>query len=588
MHCYKKSAELSKKADYLYEDSSFYCKQKYIKLFEELPIGVLLTNKRQEIEYCNPVFSTILGFKIADIYNYDIKSIFNCSSQDKNDAYQTTDPSDDFSAQVFTCNWNTKLGIQKKIRCKKIDIDITEDSFSGIAWYIEDLSFSLGTKETFCQTTSDKESKIIIQKKLEIESAISYISSTLIAPDDLDSALVNSLEITGEICGASRAYFFHFHDGNKSMSNTHEWCSAGVKSQKDTLQDLPVTMFPWWMDKISRGEIIHVKNVSSMPPEAATEKEILEMQDITSLLVLPVYISGIIAGFIGLDNVAVASKWTMKDVMILGTVANIIGSAIGQREIQDELNEHNRKLEQAYNELKNIEIMKDEFISNLSHELRTPLSTIQGYSELLVQNEIGPLNPKQKKVANAVFNSSKKLSLLINSLLYMGSVLAGKVDYQFDPVQIENVIDNTVLHFAYEAQKKKIHMKKEINGKMPVICGDVNFLLQLFYKLLDNAIKFTPEGGNITIASNEENSGLHLEVRDTGIGIPQGKIDDIFTSFYQVDGSSTRRYGGTGLGLYASKKIVDAHYGKIWIDKNGDKGTIVHVFLPANRQMNVF
>ncbi len=109
----------------------------------------------------------------------------------------------------------------------------------------------------------------------------------------------------------------------------------------------------------------------------------------------------------------------MEDAVILGVVANIIGSAIGQKEIQDALNERNMKLEKAYNELKKIEIMKDEFISNLSHELRTPLNSVMGYSELLMEDESAPPDSKQKRVASSVYYSSKRLSSLIDSLLYI-------------------------------------------------------------------------------------------------------------------------------------------------------------------------
>ena len=449
---------------------------------------------------------------------------------------------------------------------------------------MEDLSFSIGRalKVSSHEDTEGNNTNALLQRKLEIERVISFISSAFVAPENVDDMIVEALARTGNICGASRAYLFRLDDKESTMSNTHEWNEEGVEGQKDNLQDLPQDMFPWWMDRINRGEIIHVKEVSTMPPEAAAEKEILEEQNITSLLVLPVYVSGKVNGFIGLDNVEDTGKWSMDDVTVLGSVANIIGSAVGQKEAQEELNERNKKLRKAYDELKTMESLKYEFISNLSHELRTPLNSIQGYSEILIDSQIGPLNAKQTRSVTAINNGSKRLNTLIDSLLYMASVLAGKTRYQFDPIQMENVIDNTLIHHNYEAAKKKITFRKEVSGKLPMILGDVYFLPQLLYKLVDNSIKFTPENGNVTISGKEEGNGVHIEVKDTGIGIPADKLENIFQMFYQVDGSSTRRYGGNGLGLHIAKKVVDSHNGRIWIETTEGKGTSVHIFLPAD------
>lgn len=566
------------------QENSFVPERRYyIELFKKMPVGVLLTNKDHFIKYCNPAFTAIMGFDNDEIYGKHIEDVFCCSPTHEH-TEGIIENIDNKTEETFICKWNTKLNIEKQIRCKKVDTKLNDPFFEITAWYIEDLTFSFENEEAFYEEADENGSKALIRRKLEIESAISFISSTLIAPENVDEAIVDSLERTGEICGASRAYLFRLHDDNQSMSNTHEWCKDGIGAQKDNLQDLPVDMFPWWMAKINRGEIIHIKEVASMPPEAAAEKEILEMQDINSLLVLPVHISGKVAGFIGLDNVKNARKWNMEDVVVLGAVANIMGSAIGQKEAEDELNRRNEKLKKAYDELKMIETMKHEFISNLSHELRTPLNSIQGYSELLLEQKLGNLNPKQKRSLKAVSNNSKRLGTLIDSLLYMGSVLAGKLDYHFDPVQMENIIDNAMHNYFFEAQKKNIEIKKEIAGKLPVIYGDVHFLPQLLYKLIDNSIKFTPEGGKITINGLKEDGGIHIEITDTGIGIPAENIDDIFKSFYQVDGSSTRRYGGNGLGLYIAKKIIEAHNGDISIQTQEGKGTVVHIFLPENAE----
>jgi signal transduction histidine kinase len=569
------------------EGKSVSTKHKCITVFREMPVGVLLTNSDYCIEYCNPAFSAIMGFQNEDLYGLPMEDVLCCSlKDDENNRMDMAHA--DYPADEFTCRWNTKLNLEKQIRCKRAEIDLDDGSFKGFAWYIEDLTFSFEQKGMFCDEMNENGSQVRFQRQMKIAGAISFISSILVAPENVDEAIVSSLQRTGEVTGASRAYLFRFDYDSETMSNTHEWCAGEVEPQKDLLQDLPLDMFPWWMAKLNHGEIIHVKEVSSMPTEAAAEKEILEMQDINSVLVLPLHIFGKVAGFVGLDDVTETGEWSMEDVTILSTVANTMGSALGQKEIEIKLNERNQRLEKAYNDLKKVEIMKDEFISNLSHELRTPLYPIQGYSDILLEEEIGPLNQKQKKSLSAIAQNSKKLGSLIDSLLYMGSVLAGKTHYHFEKIQMKNVIDNAIQHYLFDAQKKNIEISKEIIDELPMIRGDVVFLPQLLYKLIDNAIKFTPKEGKITIRCFEKDDGIKLEVRDNGIGIPEENIEDIFNIFYQVDGSSTRRYGGTGIGLHIAKKIVDAHGGRIWIGNNGKKGTVVHIFLPGNNNTAEF
>ncbi|ATU08048.1 sensor histidine kinase [Methanohalophilus portucalensis] len=185
--------------------------------------------------------------------------------------------------------------------------------------------------------TEIKESEIVSQRKFAIEDTISSVSSLFIAPDNIDSAIVKSLGKIGKLCGASRAYLFLFHENEKVMDNTHEWCMEGVDPQKENLQELPVDMFPWWMQRLRKGEYIHITDVSSLPIEASAEREILEMQHIKSLIVLPVYIDGKISGFIGMDNVIGTGKWNEEDVSMLQMVATVIGQGLKSQRAEKEL-----------------------------------------------------------------------------------------------------------------------------------------------------------------------------------------------------------------------------------------------------------
>ncbi len=148
-----------------------------------------------------------------------------------------------------------------------------------------------------------KQYEEIIKRRLKLEETTSKISSRFVGVYNLGAAIKDSMRDIARLSGADRAYLFQYHEGGKSMDNTHEWCAKGISPRIDNLQNLPIDKFPWWMAKLRQGETIHITDISKLPADAAAEKEILEAQDIKSVLLLPVYIMDELAGFIGLDNV---------------------------------------------------------------------------------------------------------------------------------------------------------------------------------------------------------------------------------------------------------------------------------------------
>jgi len=192
--------------------------------------------------------------------------------------------------------------------------------------------------------TRRKKTEETLRYKLKFERTIKIISSRFVRIDNIDQSINLSLADMGRLSGASRAYLFLLSEDKTKMSNTHEWCARGVTPQLEKLQELPCEMFPWWLAKLNRGEVIHIPDVSGMPLEAKAEKEILEEQDIKSLLVLPVNKCGELAGYIGLDNVNEASGWHHNEFDLLGVVAGIIGSALENLEMEKML----RQSEEQY------------------------------------------------------------------------------------------------------------------------------------------------------------------------------------------------------------------------------------------------
>ncbi|MDG6244111.1 MAG: ATP-binding protein [Methanolobus sp.] len=173
--------------------------------------------------------------------------------------------------------------------------------------------------------------------KYEIENTLSQISSLLAFSDDPDEKIEESLALLGRLFNADRAYVFKLRDHGKIMDNTHEWCAEGVRPQKDNLQSIPSSEYAWWMKKTYNDEMIRIRYLDELPPEAEAEKELLEKQEIESLIVLPFKIEGEPAGFIGFDNVEETRDWNLDDIKVLKTFANILGMAFRKKAISKEL-----------------------------------------------------------------------------------------------------------------------------------------------------------------------------------------------------------------------------------------------------------
>jgi signal transduction histidine kinase len=202
---------------------------------------------------------------------------------------------------------------------------------------------------------------------------------------------------------------------------------------------------------------------------------------------------------------------------------------------------------------------------------------------LIADQTLGSVNEQQKKAVDTVIRNSERLRRLVDSLLYLSRAQSGKLNYSFENINLMNVIDNSIQDLAIQAEGKNIELLKDISGDLPIITADRDKMMDVFVNLLDNAIKFTPQDGKITISAHASEDSLYVDVEDTGIGIPEDKIPKLFERFYQVDSSVKRRYGGTGLGLYICKKIIEDHHGDIHVTSEEGKGTTIHIRLPLQQ-----
>ena len=246
-----------------------------------------------------------------------------------------------------------------------------------------------------------------------------------------------------------------------------------------------------------------------------------------------------------------------------------------------------------------VERIKSNFLATVSHELRTPLTSVIGYSEMLLEGMAGPITEEQREYLNTILGKSDHLLRLITSMLELARMDAGPPPVERRPVSIVDVIQRAATSLASEADRRAIVLTLP-QDPLPRVLADSAKIRQVLVHLIANAIKFTPRGGDVVVEAGVgslspsdpappksappdelRRLGIRISVRDTGIGISPLAQARIFEPFYQVDQSSTREYGGTGLGLSLAKSYVEAHGGSIWVHSRPGEGSTFTLSLPA-------
>jgi signal transduction histidine kinase len=217
----------------------------------------------------------------------------------------------------------------------------------------------------------------------------------------------------------------------------------------------------------------------------------------------------------------------------------------------------------------------------MSHELRTPLNSIIGFSDILIERVFGELNERQLKYMNNISISGRHLLGLINDILDLSKVEAGKMELHYSGFSIGSVFDEVKSTLSPLAMVKSLKMDFNMDHDIGNIQADRNRLIQILYNLISNAVKFTPKGGSISVFCKKSGNRVIFSVKDTGIGISPEDQKKLFQPFTQIDSSSSKQYCGTGLGLVLVKKLVELHHGEIYVESEAGKGSSFTFELPA-------
>lgn len=299
--------------------------------------------------------------------------------------------------------------------------------------------------------------------------------------------------------------------------------------------------------------------------------------------------------FFGCIEIFKETSFTSEDATCFQTIAQQVSLPLKSATLYQEIIETNAKLER-------LERLKSEFISIVSHELRTPLTSIKNSLDILMSGRCGEITPASEKFLAMAMRNVQRLSGIINDLLDLSKIEAGKMDFHFAPTNINTVINYVKSALSEVAKTKGLNLVTEEYKKIPDITADSRRLEQVLTNLVSNAIKFTPEGKTITISSRLVNaddikvneyfkdsiqnlSGEYVEVcvKDEGIGIESKNLLHAFDKFAQIENSLSRKAGGTGLGLPIAKQLLDAHKGAIWCDSEINKGSKFYFIIPVNK-----
>lgn len=424
-----------------------------------------------------------------------------------------------------------------------------------------------------------------MSSNLEKRTHLDNISFNMLSNLELNDVLNMTVETLINTFDAALARIWLVGNGDlcenclyKETCKNKEIClhlrvTAGIQAKSEEYVRIPI-------GSLKAGQIAETRRPTLsnnlLTDKSIQDREWLRSKGIVSFAGYPLFAGDELLGVLAMFCRRTISE---EEFSILGSFVNHTAMAIQNARLHSEIKELNLSLEQKVEErtaelelanakLKKADRLKSEFLANMSHELRTPLNAIIGFAEILRDGIVGDLNEEQKESVIDIYESGKHLLQMINDILDLSKIEAGRMELQLEEFSLSNSIEAIYSIVRDLANKKHLSLESEIQEDIPNIYADQVKFKQIMYNLLSNAIKFTPEGG-ITTKIEFNNNEFIISVIDTGIGIEPEYQESIFDEFTQVDSSQSRQYEGTGLGLALTKRIVELHGGKIWVESEG-------------------
>ena len=396
------------------------------------------------------------------------------------------------------------------------------------------------------------------------------VSSTL----DLQTVLSTIVGHAVQLSGASGGVVYEYDEAKQEFH-----LRASQRMEDEVVEALRAT--PVRLGQGATGQAattrapVQVPNIlEQREPTATTVRPILARLGYRSVLAVPLLREGRIMGALTVWRKE-AGDFSPEVVNLLQTFATQSALAIQNARLFREIEDKSRQIEAANRH-------KSEFLANMSHELRTPLNAIIGFSEVLGERLFGELNEKQAEYTDDILTSGRHLLSLINEILDLSKVEAGRMELELATFDLPLAIDNARTFVRERATKHGITLDVAVDERLGEFVGDERKIKQILLNLLSNAVKFTPEGGRIGIKARQADGAVEISVSDTGIGIAPEDQPKIFEEFRQVGTDYAHKVEGTGLGLTLAKKFVELHGGRIWVESEVGKGSKFTFTLPIH------
>ena len=326
---------------------------------------------------------------------------------------------------------------------------------------------------------------------------------------------------------------------------------------------------------IVEKRIIHVPDVTADVSQPEINKEVSERIGLRAILVVPLMREGEAIGCIT-TSFTEPGAFTDKQIALLKSFADQAVIAIQNARLFNEIQDKSRQLEIANQH-------KSDFLANMSHELRTPLNAIIGFSEVLVEKMFGEVNEKQLDYLNDIHSSGKHLLSLINDILDLSKIEAGRMELDVAEFDLRSALENAITLIKERAQRHGITLELDVEKSLGAFRADERKFKQIMLNLLSNAVKFTPEGGKVSVRAKPLEGALEVAVADTGVGIAAEDQQKVFEEFKQVGTDYTKKAEGTGLGLALTKRFVELHGGAIRLESALGKGSSFIFSLPLRQ-----
>lgn len=371
-----------------------------------------------------------------------------------------------------------------------------------------------------------------------------------------------SLSQTPEAAAAMGASTIPFHDILIPISATSNYCIKAYLDQK------PYVTTDW-------------KDILSPPLDQEAARANQSASGIKTSMVYPIVVKGKSVGSVIFSMVKDYSAVTGAEFDLIRGFTEIVGIAVQNAKLYSDLERLTHSLDEANKQLKNLDQLKDEFISVTSHELRAPMTAIKSYTWLVVNDKAGPLEPKAREYLDKVYQSTERLIHLVNEMLDVSRIESGRVQLHPESFDMARLAADVIEEFSARAAEQKLSLEISTSGDLPAITADREKIHQVLENLISNAIKFTPENGHITVSIAQKDNFLETSVIDTGPGISEEDKKKLFVKFGRLENSLIARSGtGSGLGLYICKQYVELHNGKIWFTSQLGQGSIFTFSLP--------